>query len=77
MEKKRLSYARSPWAPGCAKSLCCTKSSAILRKFHFMNFLRHLPIKCRNQIRTWYYLHSTLPITINKNTGSTYRITQS
>ena len=52
MEQKRPSYARSPWAPGYAKSLCCTKSRVILRKFHFMNFLRHLPIKCRNQIRT-------------------------
>ena len=70
MEQKRLSYA---------KSFCCNfhVSRVILRKFHFMYFLRHLPIKCRNQIRTWYYLHTTLPITINKNTGSTYRITQS
>ena len=49
MEQKRLSYAR---APGYAKWLCCIKSRAILRKFHVMNFLRHLPIKCRNQIRT-------------------------
>ena len=52
MEKKRLSYARSPWAPGYAKSLCCTKSRVILRKLHFMNFLSNLPIKCSNQIRT-------------------------
>ena len=54
MEQKRLSYARSPWAPGCAKSLCRNKSRVILRKFHFMYFLRHIliPIKYRNQIRT-------------------------
>ena len=70
MEQKRLS---------CAKSLCWTKSRVILRKFHFMYFLRHLPIKCGNQIlkSAWFYLPTTLPITINKNTGSTYRITQS
>ena len=45
MEQKRLSYA---------KSLCCNfhVSRVILRKFHFMYFLRHLPIKYRNQIRT-------------------------
>ena len=70
MEQKRLSPA---------KSLCWTKSRVILRKFHFMYFLRQLPIKCRNQIlkSTWFYLPTTLPITINKNTGTTYRITQS
>ena len=42
MEQKRLSYA---------KSLCCNKSRVILQKFHFVYFLRHLPIKCRNHIR--------------------------
>ena len=70
MEQKGLS---------CAKSLWWTKSRVILRKFHFMYFLRHLPIKCRNQIleSTWFYLPTTLPITVNKNTGSTYRITES
>ena len=43
MEQKRLSYA---------KSLCRNKSRVILRKFHFMYFLRHIliPIKYRNQI---------------------------
>ena len=72
MEQKRLSGA-------IIKSLCWTTSRVILRKFHFMYFLRHLPIKCGNQIlkSAWFYLPTTLPITINKNTGSTYRITQS
>ena len=43
MAQKRLS---------CAKSLCCNISRVIFRNFHFVYFLRHLPIKYRNQIRT-------------------------